>query len=409
MERDNLRWGKLALTYASRLTTEFLGRGSATQKELDAAKFVRDELEKMGVKKVSMQPFYGLRSIWIFFAFVFGIALSGHVAFWLLRVPLGELPAVLVSMLFFFGSGFLLYRKFTFQEVYLSKFLPYGKSNNVIGKVPPEKDVKQRVVMIGHLDTHRAVLWYAKDFLLKIYAVISPIVLLGVWVAPLFYLLAALTHFRLFAWMGLAIGVLHLMAWFTGMTADLGVYSPGANDNASAVGTLLALGKRLQEEPLAHTEVWLTFTGCEETGCDGIKAFLDEHEGELKEAFFLDFELVGIGDRLMYLRTEGVIRKRSIDQQVEALVNEVGEQFGLSPIEGAGSGAFTEMGVVWERGLKGVCIVAMRENGVLPPEWHRISDVPDNLEVGTLQRTHDFAWLLLKSLDGGAFLSMEKN
>ena len=110
------------------------------------------------------------------------------------------------------------------------------------------------------------------------------------------YFLAVLTRWQLFAWLGLILAVFHFLGWFTGVTADLGRYSPGANDNASGVGTILALAERLKGQPLEHTEIWLAFTGCEESGCDGVLALIKEHGNALREALFIDFEMVGIGD-----------------------------------------------------------------------------------------------------------------
>ena len=123
--------------------------------------------------------------------------------------------------------------------------------------------------------------------------------LYGVYLAMLVYILAVLTHVQFFAWIGLVLAIFHFLGWFTGVTADLGRYSPGANDNASSVGTILALAERLRDQPLQNTEIWLAFTGCEESGCDGMLSLIKEHGNELREALFIDFEMVGIGDSIL--------------------------------------------------------------------------------------------------------------
>jgi Zn-dependent M28 family amino/carboxypeptidase len=186
--------------------------------------------------------------------------------------------------------------------------------------------------------------------------------------------------------------VLHFLGWFSGVTADLGPYSPGANDNAAAVGVLLSLAERLKEEPLEHTEVWLAFTGCEETGCGGMVKLLGEHGEALKDALFIDLELVGIGDRLVYLPAEGVMRKRHIPQEVEHLVRQVGEKFDLEAASGSTSGYFTEAGAAWEHGFKAVCLLTLPKRSGILPEWHRLTDVPERLQPEALGKMGEMVW-----------------
>jgi hypothetical protein len=394
-------WGQKALKHARAIVEASLGRGSATAAEAQAAAYVRAQLSNVGVGDVRTQNFEGLRSIWFFLALTFGIALSGHAAFWLLRVPMGELAGAGVAGLFFGFCAYLLWRKFTFQGYPLQVNLPHGPSQNVIAVLPAEGETQKRVVLVAHLDSHRAVWWFASDALVKTYAFLSPLGVYGVLAAPLFYGLSAVSGLAVLSWLGAILALVHLLAWFTGMTADLGPYSPGANDNASSVGVVLALAEKLKDEPLKQTEVWLTFTGCEETGCDGMRAFMEENEAALSGALYVDFELVGIGERLVYLQSEGVVRRRRISPELERLVLEVGGEFGIEPIRGAGAGAFTEIGVVWERGLEGVCLLSLRRGSPLFPEWHRMTDTPDRLQVESLERVQRMGWALLKYVDEG--------
>jgi len=395
-------WANRALSYATEITNASPGRGSATAGETQAAGYVHKALSQIGIENLRIQEFRGLRSIWFFLALTFGLAILGHAAFWLLRFPTGMIPALLVSLAAFALSGFMLFRKFTFRDYPLRDTLPHGSSQNVVAVLPAQKEVNQRVVLISHLDSHRAVIWYANDWLVSIYRFLAILAIYGVFLAPLVYILVAITGFVAATWIGVIIAIVHFSAWFTGMTADLGLYSPGANDNAAAVGTVMALAERIQSEPLQHTEVWCAFTGCEETGCDGMITFLDAHSQELSKALFIDFELIGIGERLVYLRSEGVVRKKRISAEVEKQLLEAGAEFNLQPLEGIGAGVFTEMGVVWERGLQGACLVTLREGSPFLPEWHRLTDTPDRLESEALGRAHTMVWNLLQKLDESA-------
>ena len=386
-----------ALAHASTLGST--PRGSATSAEKRAAEYTQAELKSMGVENVQLQPFLGLRSIWLFLALVFGLALVGHAAFWLLRRGAGDYPALLVSLLAFGLSGTLLWRKFTFRDYPLRNSLPHAPSQNVIAVIPPLGEVRRRVVMLAHLDSHRAVFWFANNFLVTLFAVVSFVTLYGVYLAIPLYALAILTHWQVFAWLGLALALFHFLGWFTGVTADLGRYSPGANDNASGVGTILALGERLCGQPLQNTEIWLVFTGCEESGCDGVLALINEHGSALTDALFIDFEMVGIGDSLSYIRAEGNLRRRHMPQEVEALLKEAGEPFGLHPVSTPPTGAFTEAGTLWEHGFKAACLSAGYQGSPILPEWHRLTDTPSRLQPEALERIHTLAWALLQRLD----------
>jgi len=368
----------------------------ATPGEQRAADYVRQQLTNIGVDGVRSQPFDGLRSINLFLALGFGFALMGHAAFWLLRPPLGRWIALLVSAIAF-GSGFYLFwRKYTFRSFPLRERLPHGPSQNVLAVLPaarrPSTEEPRRVVLIGHLDVHRAVWWYASDLLTGVYLAATPLAIGGMLLAPICYALDL--------WfLALPLAAIHFLGWFTGATADLGPNSPGANDNASAIGTLLSLASRLCAAPLQNIEVWLAFTGCEETGAEGMIELLKVNGPALQKALFIDLEMVGIGDQLMYIQQEGIVRHRRISPRVEKLVQEVGQAFGMKAQGITGLGALTEIGPAWERGFDGVCILSRRAASPFLPEWHRLSDIPDRLEPAALEKAHAFVWALLQRLD----------
>jgi hypothetical protein len=391
-------YAQRALAFARAVAT-FYPRGSATSGEARAAAFVQQQLADLGVSGVKQQQFQGLRSIWLFLALAFGQALVGHAAFWLLKSPLGAPFASGAALFFFAFSSYLLWRKFTFRDFPLRSSLPHGPSQNIIAILPPLGPVHHRVILLGHLDAHRAVWLFATDWLTRLYAVLAPLAFWGVPLSALLYGLSQLPGLQVFAWFALPFALFHFIGWFTGMTADLGPYSPGANDNASAVGSLLAFAQRLKAQPLANTEVWLAFTGCEETGCDGFLALLEAHRQELRNALFVDLELVGIGDELAYLRTEGLARPRRIPMQVESLVQAVATRIPIHPLHAVGLGVFTENNAAWEHGFDSVCILACPSNRAQLPLWHRLSDRPERLSAHALELAHTFTWELLQQVD----------
>ncbi len=385
-------WGRRALQHARILTEATPGRGSATRLETQAAIYVHTQLKQMGYE-VRQQPFIGLRSVWFFLAMVFGFASLGHIGGPFLAYALGPWSAWGVRAALFGFAFYLMWRKFTFRSFPLRASLPQGPSQNLIAVAPASGEVRRRVVVNAHLDSHRAVIWFASDWLTRLYLFLSPVIVYGLLAAPLCYALALLTDLSIFTGLGAALGALHFLAWFTGVTADLGRYSPGANDNASSLGVLLTLAERLRSEPLPDTEVWLLATGCEESGCDGMRAFLRDNGEALAGAFFLNLEVCGIGEEIAYLAAEGVVRRRRIAPQTAAIL----EQSGARPVSLAQTGFFTETGAVWEHGHQGACLLTLPAGSDLIPEWHRMSDTAEKLQPAALQRMHEFVWQFLRS------------
>ena len=390
-------YAQSALSHAQKLAAT--PRGSATAAEKQAAEYVQAQLISTGVTDIQLQPFSGERSIWLFVALAFGLALVGHAAYWLLRQPASNLAALIIALLALGFSGYLIWRKFSLQDYPLHNALPHAASQNVVAVIRPAGETRQRVVLVAHLDSHRAVFWFASDLMVRLFGIVSIIAIAGVYAAIPVYVLAALTPYQIFSWLGIILAGFHFLGWFTGVTADLGRYSPGANDNASSVGTLLALAERLKVQPLQNTEIWLAFTGCEESSGDGTLELIKEHGAQLKEAVFVDFEMVGIGEEISYIREEGNLSRYTIPQELEMLVKEVGQEFGLGPVSTPFVGASTECSILLKHGFKAVCLVGHRRGSSFLPEWHRLTDTPDRLQQGALQRIHTLAWDLLQRLD----------
>ena len=398
--QDTSTYAQRALNQARRLGAN--PRGSATEAEKQAAEYVQAQLKALGVADVQLQPFSGERSIWLFVALAFGLALVGHAAFWLLRQPAGKIPAMIIAILVFGFSGYLTWRKFTGEDYPLHKNLPHGPSQNVIATISPHEATRGRVVLVAHLDSHRAVFWFASDFMVKLFGIVSIIAIGGIYAAIPVYLLAGLTPYRIFAWLGGILAVFHFIAWFTGVTADLGRYSPGANDNASSMGTLLAITERLRSQPLQNTEVILAFTGCEESNGDGMLALIKERGTQLKQAVFIDFEMVGIGDGISYIKEEGNLSRHTIPAELETLVQEAGKEYGVGQVSTPFVGASTECSILLKHGYKAVCLIGFRKGSDYMPEWHRLTDTPDRLQEDALRRIHLLAWDLLQRLDQGS-------
>jgi hypothetical protein len=102
--------------------------------------------------------------------------------------------------------------------------------------------------------------------------------------------------------------------------------SPGANDNAVAVGILLALLERLRAAPPRHHRVRLLFTAAEELGYLGARAYVEDTAVD-DVAGVLSLELCGIGDSL-------VLWDAADDTAFLSVVRRAFERLGLRPDQG---------------------------------------------------------------------------
>ena len=109
--------------------------------------------------------------------------------------------------------------------------------------------------------------------------------------------------------------------------------------------------------------------------------------------------MVGIGEQISYIREEGNLGRLTIPPEVEALVKEVGQPFGLQPAVTPLVGASTECSILLKYGFKAVCFITHRQGSAILPEWHRLTDTPDRLQVTALERIHALAWAVLQRLD----------
>ena len=114
--------------------------------------------------------------------------------------------------------------------------------------------------------------------------------------------------------------------------ADIGSRDtvPGANDNGTAVVSLIALAKRFLAEPTQKTRVILLSAGSEESFSEGIKAFGERHFDSLprESTFFLCMDSTG-SPHLNVLRGEGFLKMWEYPQPALDLIDGLAEELGI--------------------------------------------------------------------------------
>lgn len=385
-----------ALDHIRYLSENIGGRGSCTPNERRAAEYTAEQMRALGVKNVRLEAYQGAPSTYRPYALAFTTGLFGALLVWLFQARWALILGALLNTLGTWG----MLAETDFADNWTRRFLPKALSQNAVGMIPPQGKVRRRAVLCAHVDTHRTPLFYSSKAWQTLFSLLVGSALFSMVISALAYAVGGIFDWPWVRWIGLVAAVMEIFALGMSLHADLTPLSPGANDNASGVGVILGLAERLKREPLAHTEIWLAFTGCEEAAAYGISAFLDLHARELgEEAVYIVIDQVGKG-HLEYLTADGLIIKRATHRQAlrvardaaEVLLDvETAEQIGI---------AYTDAAVVTKRGLIALTLVAVPPSGSSESiHWHQMSDTSDTIDPKCLMDAHTFTWQVLQTLD----------
>ena len=215
----------------------------------------------------------------------------------------------------------------------LRRALPRRTTYNVVCELG-DPDAERTVVVIAHHDAaHSGLVFHPKlpeiaDRLGMIErSDTSPPLMAPVLGGPALAALGALSGRRLLSRLGVFLGLGSAAAM-----AEIGARRvvPGANDNGTAVVSLLALAGRLREQPPQNLRVILLSAGSEESFSEGMKAFGERHFPRLprESTFFLCLESIG-SPHLLVLRGEGFLKMREYPQRALALLDGLAEELGI--------------------------------------------------------------------------------
>lgn len=377
------------------LAVEIGPRGSTTPQEAEAADYAEAVYRQLGLDPVR-QPIVSARSAWSGYSLGIGLVILAEVPLLTLGRSGAALALAIAGLAF---VSLLLELYFTTNPI--RWLLPKGRSQNIFTVIPAKNEAKRRLVIVGHLDTHRTPLIFSSREWLFAYRWLTLASIVGVSVNVFLYLtltLGAPDFMRLITLGPAAALVLFLVA---ALQADATDFSTGANDNATGAALVLGLAERLVEEPLEHTEIWALSSGCEEVGCYGAAAFLREHREELNGAYFLAIDSVGGPEAdLTYFTRQALIYPFRSDPEMIEIAEQVARE---EPELGAKGvkmvGGRTEGAMATKHGLRSLSIVNLAKTGIVPPHWHQRSDVFENVDLDLLARTERFTWELIQTLD----------
>jgi hypothetical protein len=265
--------------------------------------------------------------------------------------------------------------------------LPKRTAYNVVCEIG-DPDAEQTIVISAHHDSaHSGVVFHPAipkiaDRLGMIEGIeTSPALMAPVVGGPLLVAVGALTKIRALTKLGIV-----LASGATAAMAEIGSRKvvPGANDNGTAVVSLLALAKRLAAHPAPGVRVLLLSAGAEESFSEGMKAFGERHFEELPKdsTFFLVLESTG-SPHLLVLRGEGFLKMHDYPAPALELLD--------STAEGLGIWLYPNLRL--HNGTDGMeALVAGYETAVIagcddlkqPSNYHWPNDLAENVDFGSV-------------------------
>lgn len=208
-------------------------------------------------------------------------------------------------------------------------------------------------------------------------------ILYGTWLGPVITALGALLGRRRLVQAGVTVSL-----GASAVLMDIGRSEvvPGANDNLSAVGVLLAVARSLAENPVSGVRVLLISTGSEESFSEGMQAFGHRHFSELDPAHteFLCLECLG-GPTLIVLEGEGMLKMRHYPAAMRESLAQAAAAAGVPITRGIRTVAATDAIIALRAGYPTATLASVT-HAKLPLNYHWPSDRPDALHWETIEQ-----------------------
>jgi hypothetical protein len=209
----------------------------------------------------------------------------------------------------------------------------------------------------------------------------SPALMAPVVGGPLLVALGALTRIKALTKIGTG-----LAAASTAAMVEIGSRKvvPGANDNGTAVVSLLALAKRLADSPAPGVRVILLSAGAEESFSEGMKAFGERHFGDLPtdSTFFLCLESTG-SPHLLVLRGEGFLKMYDYPAPALELLDTAAADLGIWLYPNLRLHNGTD-GLEWLAAGYESAVIAGCDDLKQPSNYHWPNDLAENVDFGTV-------------------------
>ncbi len=279
--------------------------------EKKAVKVVVDEFEKMGYSTVNREKFktslYNWKRIELLFL-ILGIlyillAISHYI------LPIFSLVIIILIVISIMKLSNIL----DSTKIKLMKNDRYNFETENIYVNLESKNSLANLIFMAHYDSKSQVFSSIIRIYLIMVSIFGGIILLVVFfvlsVLKMFFTFNNITLDNILLGVSIAIGILAILNFFN----KVGNKSPGATDNATSVGTVIALSKYFKNNPLENIDFTFLITGSEELNLGGAIDFIQKHKNELDKdiTYFINYDLVGAHGVLRNVTSHGIPKKQT--------------------------------------------------------------------------------------------------
>jgi hypothetical protein len=380
------------LRHIRALAEEIGPRGSTTEGERRGHEYCREALTRQGLE-ARWEIFRSAKSVFHPFLIVSLLMLLAFVVY-----PFAGRAGAIVGALIALTTLISAIMELSLRDNPLRRLVPKGNSQNVFTTILPQGEVRQDLVLIGHVDSQHTPIIFRSGRWLAAYRVFSTAALIIFAGVTLLYLMGSFTLWSWIwpvSWSAAVFAVLLLaMCW----EAVSSPFTHGANDNATAAGMILVLAEHFHKEPLEHTRIWLVCSGCEEALHDGAIDFFRRHKDELHHPKTVVLESLGSAGPSWSIG-EGIVLPILPTPELVRLAEKVAEQHPeLDGYPSRMGGGVTEMSDSLRAGVPAITLTGLTRDNTLP-YWHQVGDTVDKIDPQALERNYAFAWYYLHALD----------
>lgn len=147
--------------------------------------------------------------------------------------------------------------------------------------------------------------------------------------------------------------------------------------------------------PDINTEVWFVALGSELAQNGGMRAFLTEHQQDLRGSIIIDLDALGAGDLCM-IEQEGMYRTVKTSSRMKRYVKKASQATGLSVGNAQIKWKDSASSYAIKQGYQAMHLVGM--DGAKPAFFAQGDDVLENIDEQTLEANADFVMELLKNI-----------
>jgi hypothetical protein len=390
-----------ALKHVEHFVNTLGPRGSTTEGEKQAHTYSKETLEGLGYE-THWEEYTSATSGWLPFTFALGIMLVADLLFFLGSLSQDAQMAALAAAVLAVLAVVSFFLESTHRDNPIRWFVPVAKSQNVWAAAKPTGTVRRRVVVTGHVDTHRVALAMQSPALWQTFQILTTLIAIVNLALTALFIYGIFTPDPLIRQVCLYLGILLVVGLVFTIQPDTQPFVKGANDNATGAAAVLALAEKLKAQPLANTEVYLVNTGCEEVGCYGLADWVKRHApDDARDADYIVMDnLAGKGAVLNYVTEEAVIMPFKADGRLVTLAQEVSAanpSFAAKPF--VYRGLFSEVSVAAALEQKVIGILNFNPTTKMPPLFHTLKDDMENIDPALLDQSEQFTWALLQKID----------